>query len=57
MTRTMNGHQVTTQMMDEGQGWTKEGMTGAAQARDMTCLEPLSMFFSTFFLLLLFFMY
>ena len=39
MTRMMNGHQVTTQMMHEGQGQAKEGTTGVAEARDTTCLD------------------
>ena len=44
---------ITIQTTGEGQGWAKEGTTGAAGARGTTCLEPLSMFF--FFLLLLIF--
>ena len=44
-TRTMNGHHVTLQTMGMGQAQAKEGTTGAAGARDMTCLEPLGMFF------------
>ena len=31
---------ITKQMMGEGQGWAKEGTTGAAGAQGMTHLEP-----------------
>ena len=43
---------ITKQMMGEGQGWAKEGTTGAAGAQGMTHLEPLGM---VFLLLLLIF--
>ena len=39
---------ITIQTTGEGQGWAKEGTTGAAGARGTTCLEPLSMFFFFF---------
>ena len=48
-TRTTNGHQVTIQTMGEGQGWAKEGTTGAAGAQDMTRLKPSVCFFFTYF--------
>ena len=39
---------ITIQTMGKGQGWAKEGTTGAAGAGGTTCLEPLSMFFFFF---------
>ena len=48
MTRTTNGHHVTINTTGVGQGWAKEGTTGAVGARD----KPLSIFFFFFFLLI-----
>ena len=45
----------TIKMMGEGQGCAKERTTGAAGAQGMTHLEPLSMFYF-FFLLLIFYL-
>ena len=51
-TRMTNGHQVTTQTMDKGQGQGKEGTTGVAEAQDTTCLKSLGMFLFLLFYLL-----
>ena len=45
-----NGHHVTIQTMGVGQGWAKEGTTGAVGAQD----KPLGMFFILFFILFYF---
>ena len=57
MTRTTNSHHVTIQMMGKGQGWAMKGTTGAAGARDTTCLKPSICFFFllTFYLLNVYF--
>ena len=47
---------ITIQTTGEGQGWAKEGTTGAAGARGTTRLEPLGMFFFFFLLLLIFYL-
>ena len=36
---------ITIQTTDKGQGWAKEGTTGAAGARGATHLKPLGMVF------------